>query len=418
MGKSEKTGTATPREELLPDGLPGGQRAWGGVLLLALALALGLLVGLGTIAALRLADGLQDLLWERLPGLLPVALQPLFPLAFCTLGGLVVGLWTKRCGYTLETLGQVMAHLRQEGGYHLRSLPKTLVLFLLPIAFGGAVGPEAGITGFAAAGFTAALGAMRRTGRAMADDPAHLLRSAARGLLGDGGEGRLRHRWARALAWGVAGVGFALGARLLTLVLGPSAGLPRFAPIDYLGLAPASAVAGAVALALAYAMVLFMSAAGRAASRVAGHGGVVGRAVVCGLALGAVACLLPGVLFSGQAATGDLIGSWQAVGAAVLLVTAFAKLALSKLCVASGWVGGEFFPLIFCGVSGGYAAAALLGADPLLPVAVCAGCLVGASTGKALLATAVLALCFPPASLPVVLVAAWVGARLPRPAGD
>lgn len=418
MGKSEQTGTAAPREELLPDGLPAGQLAWGGALLLVLALLLGVLVGLGTFAALRLADGLQDLLWDRLPGLLPAALQPLFPLAFCTVGGLVVGLWTRRCGYTLETLGQVMARVRQEGGYRLRSLPKTLVLFLLPIAFGGAVGPEAGITGFAAAGFTAALGAMRRTGRAMADDPAHLLRSAARGFLGDGGEGRLRHRWAKALAWAVAGVGFALGARILTLVLGPSAGLPRFAPIDYLGLEPASAVAAAASLALASVMALFLTAAGRLASRVGGHWDVVGRAIVCGLALGAVACLLPDVLFSGQGATGQLIGSWQEVGAAILLATAFAKLALSKLCVASGWVGGEFFPLILCGVSGGYAVAALLGVDPLLPVAVCAGCLVGASTGKALLTTAVLALCFPPASLPVVLAAAWVGARLPRPTGE
>jgi len=109
---------------------------------------------------------------------------------------------------------------------------------------------------------------------------------------------------------------------------------------------------------------------------------------------------------------GYRVRDWPRTLVLFLLACAFAKLALTKLCLASGWVGGEFFPLIFCGVSGGYAVAALMGLDPLLPVAVCAGCLVGAHTGKALMATAVLALCFPPASLPVVLAASLLGVAL------
>ena len=47
----------------------------------------------------------------------------------------------------------------------------------------------------------------------------------------------------------------------------------------------------------------------------------------------------------------------------------------------------------------------------MLAVALSTGALVGAVTGKWLIATCVLALCFPPESLPVVALAAVVGAK-------
>jgi H+/Cl- antiporter ClcA len=128
--------------------------------------------------------------------------------------------------------------------------------------------------------------------------------------------------------------------------------------------------------------------------------------------MGAVACALPDVLFSGQSATYALSTSWQTAGAATLLATAVAKIVLSNVCVRSGWVGGEFFPLIFCGVAAGFALSAITGADPRLAVAVACAATVSGATGKWLLSTLVLALCFPPASLPAVAVAAYVAARL------
>ena len=170
---------------------------------------------------------------------------------------------------------------------------------------------------------------------------------------------------------------------------------------------------------IAFALFTINEAASRAIPRLVGGLGTVTRAVICGLVLGAVACFLPDVLFSGQSATGELMGDWASRGAALLAATAVVKLILTNLCESSGWVGGEFFPLIFCGVSGGYAAAALLGVDPLLPVAVCAGAFVATHTRKPLLAVCVLAICFPPLSLPAVAVGAFIGAKVARSAeGD
>lgn len=55
---------------------------------------------------------------------------------------------------------------------------------------------------------------------------------------------------------------------------------------------------------------------------------------------------------------------------------------MTKMCVALDWTGGEFFPTIFCDVALGYAVASLMGADPLLPVAVASGAAVGSWTRK------------------------------------
>ena len=100
---------------------------------------------------------------------------------------------------------------------------------------------------------------------------------------------------------------------------------------------------------------------------------------------------LPEVLFSGQSGTWDLLSGWQAMGAGMLPATCVAKLALTQLYEESGWIGGEFFPLIFCGVAAGYAVAIITGGDPMLAVALSTGALVGLppETG-----------CSPPACLP------------------
>ena len=111
----------------------------------------------------------------------------------------------------------------------------------------------------------------------------------------------------------------------------------------------------------------------------------------------------------------DLIDTWQSWAPALLILVAFVKICMTKMCVALDWTGGEFFPTIFCGVALGYAVASLMGADPLLPVAVASGAAVGGWTRKPILSTAVLALCFSPIALPVVLAASWIAAELPHP---
>lgn len=386
------------------------------VVLLAIAAGLGVALGFFTTGALWCADHLQELLWAKAE----VALGWWAPLALCTAGGLCVGVATVRLGCTLDTLGQVIARCRAQGGYALpASVPKVLLLFLLPIAFGGAIGPEAGVSGLVVALASRAVHAMRRSGVAAVRDADHPLAAALSVIAPGNSTPDARYeRVPGAVLWGVGGAGFVVGARLFSLAFGPAGSLPRFDAIDYGTLDAATVRVALVGVAVGCVLALFSAKSDALLARVttrptdASPRRAVAQAVLCGIALGTVACALPNVLFSGQVATRELAGGWREAAAGVLAATALAKLVLSNACVRTGWVGGQFFPLIFCGVSAGFALAAVAGVDPRLPVALTCAALVSGATGKWLLTTLVLALCFPPASLPAVAASAFVATRV------
>ena len=70
-----------------------------------------------------------------------------FPLAACLVGGLVVGLFAKRFGPYPEDLDAVMAKVKRDGRYDYDKLGVMSIAALLPLFFGGSIGPEAGLTG-------------------------------------------------------------------------------------------------------------------------------------------------------------------------------------------------------------------------------------------------------------------------------
>jgi hypothetical protein len=386
----------------------------------------GFVAGIGTFAALWAVDKLRDTVWDAAAEQLPGVLSALSPLILCLAGGLVVGLWTRHCGFKLDTMHQVFALCKKEGGYHIPHLGRTLGLFFAPIVFGGAIGPEAGIAGFAAAGFTAVLDKTRIGGTGALSADTHPFRRAIRTLLDTDDEASaskeakeslqelpLRKFW-KVLLWILAAIFFVLGWASISRVLGSAGEMPRFDGIDY---ATANWGAGIVALALGYVFALFALASQKVAEAISSAIGPdpLKKTLLAGLVLGASACILPDLTFSGQDDIVDLIGTWQSWTPALLILVAFVKIFMTKMCVACDWTGGEFFPTIFCGVALGYAVALLMGADPLLPVALAAGAAVGGWTRKPILATAVLALCFPPITLPAVLAASWIAAKLPHP---
>ncbi len=395
--------------------------------LILLAAVPGYVAGIGTWLVLWLVDRLQALIWDSAAAGLPPLARTLSPIALCLAGGIVVGLWTRHCGYELDTMASVIVHCRKEGGYRIRNWKQALGLFFAPIVFGGSVGPEAGISGFAAAAFSSVLRRIRIGGAGALDGEGHPLSDAVRALAeaddedeaAQAGRTRLQElsHWktAKALLWALAGLAFAYGCLTVTKLLGPAGEMPRFAAVPY---ATADWAAGLIALAAGYVAALFGDLCQKAAGKLSGALGAdpLIRAVVCGLVLGVCACLMPLVLFSGQSGITSLMESWESWAPTALILLAACKLFLTKLCVASSWVGGEFFPTIFCGVALGYAIALLAGAEPLLPIALATSGIVAAWTRKPLLTTAVLALCFPPQTLPCVLVSSWIAAKLPHPA--
>lgn len=408
-----------------------GRVAAVGFSMVVLACLVGFVVGVVVWGVLFLSNLLVQLLWHDLPAALPFD-APWWPLVLCPLGGLIIGLWTRAFHNAPASLETVMGEVRATGGYRLRGLGSSIVSFLLPLTFGGSIGPEAGLTGIIAAACTWIGSTLKRAGlkvKAVADLTLPATLSAVFGapLLGIvmNAEDQSRtpspddytfRRPAKLLLYTAAAFGAFGGAAFVGGLLGDGSGLPRFGSIEVQGIV----WLWTVPLALAgWALGLLFHASNRA------FGSMAGRfrkdsllpPLIAGVALGAVAVALPGVLFSGERQCHTIMEEWTAVSALALLATGVLKVVATPLCLNFGWRGGNFFPCIFAGVSCGYGIAVFSGIDPMLCVTVVTTALVACMTRKPLLTLALLILCFPIDGILASGVAALVGSALPVPRG-
>ena len=137
------------------------------------------------------------------------------------------------------------------------------------------------------------------------------------------------------------------------------------------------------------------------------------RRLIGDLGMGLIGALLPLTLFSGEAATTDLIAHAAEIGVVMLIVLGVVKLLATSLVLATGWKGGYISPIMFACVALGLAANLLFPAIPLAVAvaATMAGALVAAL--RAPLFAALFALTFVQGeTAPVVAVAVVASALL------
>lgn len=415
-----------------------GEKASAGLGLVLFSLALGFVVGLVVWAVFWASSFLTELLWGGARGALAAALEARgvaswwLPVALCTVGGLVIGVWTAWFGGAPASLDRVLGTVKATGGYRLERPGASVVGFLLPLVFGGAVGPEAGLTGIIAAACARIGNLLRGAGlriKGVADVTVSAALSAVfatplAGVVATMQDGMPREadpaayefrRPVKLVVYTASALGAAAGIVAFTWVFGKENGLPRFEGItpgaNRLWWALPCLVAGYLcALAFHGAETGFA----RLSARVGDH--PVAKPVAAGLVLGALAIPLPDVLFSGEVQTFELMEGWQGYGAALLLATGLTKCVATPLCLNFGWRGGHFFPCIFAGVAAGYGVAGLFGAEPMFCVAITTAVLLAAVQRKPLMVLALLLLCFPATSLVWMGIACLVGAALPMPA--
>lgn len=383
-------------------------------------------------------------LWQTVPGWissltaesLPVLSQgPFgfvpFPLIVCVLGGLLIGLYSKHTGIEPEDLNVVMAKVKETGRYDYSHIGKLSLAALLPLLFGGSVGPEAGLTGVIAGLCTWVGDRMRRFGsdfRALtiAGTQAALtavftaplygfvapLSGTADGARGEEGITLLKAQKAVVYLCAIAG---ALSAFLvLGQLFGESSGLPRFDAVEVgsyeLALLLPLALAG-----MACGWVFHAVNKGTLSLSEAMGNRPVAKAVLAGIILAVCGMALPFTMFAGESQAHYLMEGYSAIPAVALIATGFVKCALTPTCLNLGWHGGHFFPVIFSGVSLGYGFALLTGAAPAFCVAACTSALMGAVMRQPIMAALLLMLCFPLKGVVVMLVAAVIGAAIPLP---
>lgn len=392
----------------------------------------------------------MDLLWSRLPGNIPGGSTIWYRMLVCAAGGAIIGLWHRGHGDLPDSLEQVLGKVKKDGCYPYDHLGIVAVSALLPLFFGGTVGPEAGLSGIIAGlvswvnatlkrkGFEvkgmeeAGLGAVmcalfgaplfifaheiesfHRGGTAGKEDSAGMDITAGekeRPLPKDGK--RLVSRKARFFLYAMSLIGALLVMKLFNAVTGESEGLPRFPADPGLHIGEwkwfIPLVLTGVAGGLAFGVF------DRASSRIKEKIG--DRPVISGIAAGIVLVLVswavPMTMFSGEDQLEELMNGWMSFGPALLLLIGISKLFLTNVCISLGWRGGKIFPIIFGGSAIGFAAAGITGGSPVFAVAVVVAALYGSISKKPLVVVAVLMLCFPVAYIVPVAAGAYAGALL------
>ena len=370
-----------------------------------------------------------------LPGLAsgPFGFLP-YPLLVCVAGGLVIGAFDKKTGARPEELDVVMGKVKRDGRYGYDGIGKLSIAALLPLLFGGSIGPEAGLTGVIAGLCTWVGDRMRRFGAdfralTMVGAQAALTALFTAPLYGfvaplagtadaaPNGTGEIELKLPRAqktFVYLCAIVG-ALGAFLLLGDLfGGGMGLPRFTGMEVGALEAALVVPLSLAgCAAGWAFHASTRASGALSRRMGER--PVGKAVLAGAVLALCGMALPYTMFAGESQTHMLMEGYLSIPAAALIATGLVKAAITPFCIQMGWRGGHFFPLIFAGVSLGYGFALVSGADPVACVAICTAACMGAVMRQPVMAALLLIMCFPVKGVVVMIAAAAIGSAIPLP---
>ena len=393
------------------------------LLFILIAFLLGVVVGFMIWAFFKAMELGIHFFWEFFPSIFAF---DYYPILVCTIGGVLIGICQKKFGTYPEELSEVMDKVKETHRYEYNKMHGIAICALLPLVFGGSIGPEAGLTGVVAGLCTWVGDRFKNVAKEMKEITnigmsaalSAIFHSPFFGFLApieNEDEGiAIPHKAKMILNF--AAIFGGLGSYfLLTQFFGGGMGLGHFDKMsievnELLWLIP-FALLGTLA---GYLYYIFEKLSKFAFGKIERF--TILRTTIGGLLLGVCGVFFPLTMFSGEAEMTDLMNSWHLMSAATLFLTAVLKIVIINVCIQSGWRGGNIFPIIFSGICLGYAMSIFTGVDSVFAVAIVTAALCGAVMRKPLAVTMLLLLCFPARGIISMSVAAFIGANIPMPA--
>ncbi len=400
------------------------------------SLFLGFVAGLLVWLVLKVLAAGTDFVWTFLPEHIQIH-RLAYNIIICTIGAMVIFWFRKKHGPLPDTTEEVMAKIKKTGKYPYNNLSTIAVAALLPLIFGGTLGPEAGLVGFIA-GLCCWVGdnlkyrgekltALTETGLSVA--LSIVFRTPLIGITENLEPDNDKEKYGKKIfqkrhrifiyIMGVAGglIAMMLATQILTNLLPnfPAGGLPRFPQMQdfdwtlLLWLIPIIAI-GAV-LGLFYKGVDF--GAQKIAKKLQKHPFI--PVLIAGLAVAICGYFLPDTMFSGEHQLEPLIANWQSMDAVILIVTGLLKLTLVSVCINFAWKGGSIFPIVFGASAVGFAFALVTGIDGSFAAVMTVAATYAFISRKPATTIALLLLCVPVPYLLPALIPAVIAAKIPQP---
>lgn len=401
-----------------------------------LMLILGAGAGALIWAVLTVMEAGIEILWTDIPKYIGASDMLIYNLAVCLLGGWCIGLLQKKYGLLPEKLDMVLQRSKKEGGYPYNNLYIVAVMTLLPLVFGGAIGPEAGLSGFVAGICTFIGRKMRYTGEKVISMTETGVASVLGVIFGapffgivnniepDNANEHYKEKFlskkGRIVFYCLGVIGGMGAMQLLGHFFGSSSTLPRFDREHAIGIdqwkwSLLLIAAGVISAIFFVFMDKCTSYIGQKLLKYR-----VVSCVLAGIILAITGYFIPETMFSGESQMSLLMENWQGYSIAMLLLIAAVKMVLTNLCINLGWRGGNIFPMIYAGVAVGYAVTAISGVinevsllDGEFAVAIVVAAMCGYIMRKPFMVVAILMLCFPFTYILPITVAAFISSKIP-----
>lgn len=392
------------------------------VIFMIYAVVIGAIIGLIVWSFIKVMNISIEIIWDKIPSKFNI---PLYTIVVCTLGGLIIGILKKYKGDYPESLEDVITKVKSSGKYQYHNMGTMTISAMLPLIFGGSVGPEAGLTGIIAGLCTWAGDKFKYIFREM-KELTKIGISATLGIIFNSPmfgfiepiesetEDTCIPKTSKLVLYFLSILGALAVFILLNNILPTASNEATFNNIligkkELAWLLPLSLI-GVIG---GFIYFTFNKIISRVTTKIEKY--IILRCTLAGLILGAIGTVLPYTMFSGEHQINEMITEWNQLGVGILLTTAIVKLFITNICTIMGYKGGHFFPTIFSGVCLGYAFSILTGTDPTFSVSVITSALVSSLIRKPLATVLLLMICFPISSIPIMLIAAIVGCTIKFP---